>query len=128
MKVIINGIETEMIFPRNETVLSLGDKDFYKIHYGNNIVEIGGTVEIEAVPSNGHIEGSLSIDLPFINTLTIQVTALDISNAVQENAHISETETGFKIWAHANTTTPSTIKVKWSAKGIIGDYNEVFQI
>lgn len=127
----INGFETIIEIPQGQVlspVITQSDKDNYRIEYSNGLVEVGGTVEIEAVPSNGYIEGSLSIDLPFTNTLTIQVTALAISSAVQENAHISETETGFKIWAYANTTTPSTIKVKWSAKGIIGDYNEVFQI
>lgn len=117
----INGFETVIEIPEGQVlspVTVTGDKDNYRIEYGNGLVELGGTVEVEATENNGHIEGSLAINLPFTTTLSVHVTTLDIANAVQENAHISETETGFKIWAHANTTTAQTIKVKWSAKGL----------
>lgn len=119
--VVINGYETIIEIPQGQLLSPVnvqGDKDNYRIEYGNGLVEVGGLVEINATPTNGHIEGSHPIDVSFTNLLDVQVTALDIANAVQENAHISLTDTGFKIWVHANTTTPSTIKVKWSAKGI----------
>lgn len=119
--VVINGYETIIEIPQGQVLSPVnvqGDKDNYRIEYGNGLVEVGGLVEVNATPTNGHIEGSYAIDVNFANLLDVQVTALDISNAVQENAHISFTDTGFKIWAHANTTTAATIKVKWSAKGI----------
>lgn len=117
----INGYETIIEIPQGQVMSPVnvqGDKDNYRIEYGNRLVEVGGLVEVNATPTNGHIEGSHPIDLNFTTLLDVQVTTLDISNAVQENAHISLTDTGFKIWAHANTTTDSMIKVKWSAKGI----------
>lgn len=116
----INGYETVIEIPNGQVLSPVkvrGDKDSYHIEYGNGLVEVGGLVEINAAPTNGHIVGYHAIDVNFTNLLDVQVTTLDISSAVQENAHISFTDTGFKIWAHANATEASTIKVKWSAKG-----------
>lgn len=118
----INGFETIIEIPEGQAVSPLihqGDKSDYRIDYGNGLVEVGGLVEVSTSTVNGHIEGSTAVELPFDRVYSVQVTTLDIPNAVQENAHISLTDSGFKIWAHANTQTPSVIRVMWSAKGSI---------
>lgn len=117
----INGMETTIEIPDGQGLSPVqvqGDKNNYRIEYGNGLVEVGGLVEVEATPTNGHIEGFYPIKVNFTNFLDVQVTPLDLPSAVQENAHISYTDNGFKIWANANTTMASTIKVKWTAKGI----------
>lgn len=123
----INGFETYIDIPESEVISPVraeGDKTNYTIRYGNNVVEVGGIVTVEAgIVTDGIVEGTKNIPLPFRQVLDFQATAMNVisdpASLTGESCFITEIEGGFKVYATAKSTETRQIPVKWSAKGII---------
>lgn len=113
----INGYDTIINVPEDQVLSSIkyfGSKEDYSINYGNNLLEHGGIINITV--TNG--EGSKTVKLPF-TVLDFQATAIDNNTgSIQESCHI-EFVNDNTVRVYGRATSNVTIKVKWSAKGVI---------
>ena len=126
----INGYETVIEIPEGQpglngfTAKAEGNENSYKIHYSENLVEIGGTTTISVNQNqNTHFEGSKTITFPvtFNTLLDYQATAIDSDKgSMFEHAHLGQvTLTGMNVYANAFTSSAKDIQVKWSVKGLV---------
>lgn len=122
----INGYETVIEIPESQVLSPVkvqGDQSHYEIEYGNDLIEVGGIVEVQATTvKEGVIEGVQRVELPFVKTLDFQVTAINVSVSpavlTGEFAFARLDENTLAVFGTANASEPKTIQVKWTAKGI----------
>lgn len=110
--------------PFEPVKLITGDKNNYRINYGNGLVEMGGIVQIEcSVVTTGVVEGTHVVELPFSNLLHFDAVAMNVVDSPDsitgEDAFVTDVTNGFKIYATAKATSTHTIPVKWIAKGVM---------
>lgn len=123
MKVYINGIETEIHVPTDESVVTYkGNSNDYEVKY-DNLLEKGGIVTVEANPiTDNVVEGFIEITLPF-EILNAQATALNYQAGAEtcfgESAFIKIQGKKLVIYATANSSSKKQLKAVWNAKGII---------
>lgn len=102
-----------------------GNDANFQIRQGN-LVEVGGVVSINtAVVGNAGTEGSAKVKFPFDTLLSVSATAVDTpAGSVHESAHVGgENAKGMTIYATTTHSEAVTLKVRWSAKGLVNSAN-----
>lgn len=102
-----------------------GNDANYQIRQGN-LVEVGGLVSINTtVVANAGTEGSAKVKFPFDTLLSVSATAVDTpAGSVHESAHVGgENAKGMTIYATTAHSEAVTLKVRWSAKGLVNAAN-----
>lgn len=121
----INGVDTPVeIVGHSSDVSYTGDKTGFRIEYGNGLVKVGGVVNVPAAPvKNGVIEGTHNIEVPFLTLFDYGAVAMNVAdtpeNITGESVFVTDTDTGFKIYATASATSAKTIPVRWYAEGVV---------
>lgn len=105
-----------------------GNDTNYQIRQGN-LVEVGGVVSINTTvvgnAGSNNTEGSAKVKFPFDTLLSVSATAVDTpAGSVHESAHVgSENAKGMTIYATTTHSEAVTLKVRWSAKGLVNSVN-----
>lgn len=99
-----------------------GNDTNYQIRQGN-LVEVGGVVSINTavVAGTSGTEGSAKVKFPFDTLLSVSATAVDTpAGSIHESAHVGgENAKGMTIYATTTHSEAVTLKVRWSAKGLV---------
>ena len=99
-----------------------GNDTNYQIRQGN-LVEVGGVVSINTtvVAGTSGTEGSAKVKFPFDTLLSVSATAVDTpAGSIHESAHVGgENAKGMTIYATSTHNEAVTLKVRWSAKGLV---------
>ena len=103
-----------------------GNDTNYQIRQGN-LVEVGGVVSINTtvVAGTSGTEGSAKVKFPFDTLLSVSATAVDTpAGSIHESAHVGgENAKGMTIYATSTHSEAVTLKVRWSAKGLVNSAN-----
>lgn len=92
-----------------------GNTDSYSIDYGNGLMEVGGTVEINFADTK---ESQVDINIPFKTLLNAHCNVLDIQGYYAEGCHLELlSDAKIRIYGHTQTKYTGVMKVMYSMKG-----------